>query len=79
MKKTNLTFRSALIGVVTLLGLYKVLMPPVTGASARLPRRHDFTWSGIKANLAENIHLGLDLKGGTHLVMRVRTREYLNA
>ena len=28
-------------------------------------------------NLRRNIHLGLDLKGGTHLVMRVRTEEYL--
>ncbi len=52
-------------------------MPPVTGANARLPHRQDFTWSGIKKNLGENIHLGLDLKGGTHLVMRVRTEEYL--
>ena len=77
MKKTNLTFRISLIAVVTLLGLYKVLMPPVMGDKARLPHRHDFTWSGIKQNLEENIHLGLDLKGGTHLVMRVKTDEYL--
>lgn len=77
MKKTNLTFRISLIIVVTLLGLYKVLMPPITGEKARLPHRHDFTWSGIKQNLQDNIHLGLDLKGGTHLVMRVRTEEYL--
>src|SRR5450432_537987 len=77
MKKTNLTLRISLIVVITLLGLYKVIMPPVTGAAARLPRKHDFTWTGIKQNLAANISLGLDLKGGTHLVMRVRTDEYL--
>ena len=77
MKKTNLTLRISLILVVTLLGLYKVLMPPIAGAGARLPHKHDFTWSGIKANLSENIHLGLDLKGGTHLVMHVKTDEYL--
>lgn len=77
MKKTNLTLRIALIVVVTLLGLYKVLMPPAMGAGARLPRKHDFTWSGMKQNLAENIHLGLDLKGGTHLVMRVKADDYL--
>jgi len=41
-----------------LLGFYKVFMPPVTGANARLPHRQDFTWSGIKKNLGENIHLG---------------------
>src|SRR5258708_3308664 len=39
------------------------------------PTLHDFTWSGIKANLAANIKLGLDLKGGSHLVMRVKTDE----
>ena len=77
MKKTNLQFRIGLITLVTVLGLYRVFMPPMTGAGARLPRKHDFTWTGIKANLAENIHLGLDLKGGTHLVMRVKTEEYL--
>src|SRR5882762_9499487 len=77
MKKTNLPFRIGLIVVITLLGLYKVLMPPVTGANARLPRRQDFTPAGIKQNLAQNIRLGLDLKGGSHLVMRVKTEEYL--
>ncbi len=36
-----------------------------------------FSWEGIKNNLAKNINLGLDLKGGSHLVMRVKTEEYL--
>src|SRR4029077_15135791 len=66
-----------LILVITLLGFYKVFMPPVTGASARLPRRHDFTADGIKQNLRDNIRLGLDLRGGSHLVMRVKTELYL--
>src|SRR4029450_1020100 len=30
-----------------------------------------------KATLASNIHLGLDLKGGSHLVMRVKVEDYL--
>ena len=77
MKKTNLPFRVGLILIVTILGLYKVFMPPVTGANARLPRKQDFTPTGIQQNLKENIHLGLDLKGGSHLVMRVKTEEYL--
>src|SRR5205823_2282372 len=34
-------------------------------------------WPGVKANLAQNIHLGLDLKGGSHLVMRVKVEDYL--
>jgi len=37
----------------------------------------DFTWQGIKNNLANNINLGLDLRGGSHLVMRVKSDVYL--
>src|SRR5258708_37586039 len=77
MKKTNLKFRIALILVITVLGLYKVLMPSITGASAHLPRRQDFTLNGIKQNLRENIRLGLDLRGGSHPVMRGKTEDYL--
>ncbi len=57
--------------VITLLGIYLVFGP------RRVPTGADFTWTGIKANLAQNINLGLDLKGGSHLVMRVKTDEYL--
>ena len=32
---------------------------------------------GYKVNPESNIHLGLDLKGGAHLVMRVKTEEFL--
>lgn len=71
MKKKNLLQRSIIIAIVTLLGLYIVIGP------RRKPRLSDFTWSGIKANLASNIRLGLDLKGGTHLVMRVKTDGFL--
>lgn len=71
MKKKNLLQRTIIIAIVTLLGLYIVIGP------RRRPTLRDFTWSGIKATLAENIHLGLDLKGGTHLVMRVKTDEVL--
>src|SRR2546423_7263839 len=71
MKKKNLLQRTIIIAIVTLLGLYVVIGP------RRRPSVHDFAWSGIKATLAQNIHLGLDLKGGTHLVMRVKTDEVL--
>ena len=73
MKKKNLLQRTIIIVVVTLLGLYAVIGP------RRKPTLKDFSWSGIKATLASNIHLGLDLKGGSHLVMRVRTDEYLKS
>ncbi len=71
MKKKNLVQRLVIIALVTLVGLYLVIGP------RRKPTLQDFTWSGIKQTLATNIHLGLDLKGGSHLVMRVKTADSL--
>ncbi|MEJ7847591.1 MAG: protein translocase subunit SecD [Pyrinomonadaceae bacterium] len=71
MKNNSLWIRTAVILVVTLVGIYLVVGP------RRAPVANDFTWNGMKANLAENINLGLDLKGGSHLVMRVKTDDYL--
>ncbi len=73
MKNTGLLIRTAVIVVITLVGIYLVFGPRHT------PTGSDFTWTGIKANLASNINLGLDLKGGSHLVMRVKTEEYLKS
>src|SRR5215213_9344373 len=71
MKKKNLLTRIIIIVIVTVVGLYLVIGP------RRRPTVADFKWSGIKANLKDNIHLGLDLQGGSHLVMRVKTEEFL--
>src|SRR5215813_14187012 len=71
MKKHNLLARVIIIVVVFLLGLYAVIGP------RHRPALADFKWSGIKQSLATNIHLGLDLQGGSHLVMRVKTEEFL--
>ena len=71
MKKKHLLHRTIIILLVTLAGLYLVIGP------RRRPTLQDFTWSGIKASMASNIKLGLDLQGGSHLVMRVKTEEYL--
>src|ERR1044072_491442 len=71
MKKKNILQRTIIIVVVTIFGLYLVIGP------RRRPHLKDFGWSGIKATLAANIHLGLDLQGGSHLVMRVKTEEFL--
>lgn len=71
MKKKNLLQRIILITIVTLVGLYLVIGP------RHRPKLSDFSWSGIKRNLASNIKLGLDLKGGSHLVMRVKVEDYL--
>lgn len=71
MKKKNLVQRTIIIAVVTLVSLYIVIGP------RRKPKLSDFAWSGIKTTLASNIRLGLDLKGGSHLVMRVKTDDFL--
>src|SRR5258705_1101578 len=71
MKKKTLLQRTIIIVLITLAGIYVVIGP------RRRPSLHDFSWSGIKATLATNIHLGLDLKGGSHLVMRVKTDDVL--
>src|SRR5215212_4639130 len=71
MKNKTLLLRTAIIVVITLIALYMVFGPRHSFTA------NDFTWSGIKNNLAGNINLGLDLKGGSHLVMRVKVEEYL--
>src|SRR5262249_2150705 len=64
--------RVIIILVVTIAGLAIVFKPH------HKPGIKDFTsWSQIKQNLAENIHLGLDLRGGSHLVMQVQTDEVI--
>ncbi len=71
MKNNSIKIRAIIILVVTLVGIYLVIGPRGTLTKG------DFSWDGIKKNLAENISLGLDLKGGSHLVMRVKTDDYL--
>jgi preprotein translocase subunit SecD len=64
--------RAIVILIVTLAGLGIVLKPH------HKPTVRDFTnWSQIKTNLSENINLGLDLRGGSHLVMQVQTDEVI--
>src|SRR5262245_40502066 len=64
--------RSIIIVIVTLAGLAIVFKPH------HKPTMKDFTsWSQIKQNLSQNIHLGLDLRGGSHLVMQVQTDEVI--
>ncbi len=69
--KKNLTQRIIIILIVTVVALWIVIGP------RRIPKLGDFTWSGIKNTLASNIRLGLDLKGGSHLVMQVQADDYL--
>jgi preprotein translocase subunit SecD len=38
-----------------------------------------FTPAGLLASMQERIHLGLDLKGGTHLILQVQVNDAINA
>ncbi|MBK7707366.1 MAG: protein translocase subunit SecD [Acidobacteria bacterium] len=71
MKNKSLAVRTVIIIAIMLIGVYLVFGP------RRTPVGNDFTWNGVKQNLSENINLGLDLKGGSHLVMRVKSDDYL--
>lgn len=71
MKNSSLWIRTIVIIAITIFGIYLVFGP--RGSVSQ----KDFTWQGIKDNLAKNINLGLDLKGGSHLLMRVKADDYL--
>ena len=70
--KKSIRQRFIIIALVTLAALYVVFWP-----RQHSPSWQDFTLTGINQTLRENIRLGLDLRGGSHLVMLVRTDEYL--
>jgi preprotein translocase subunit SecD len=72
----NLRTRSIIIAVITALCLIVMFGPwHRTGKSAG----DFFKPSKLKENLAENIKLGLDLRGGTHLVMQVQADDAIKA
>ncbi|HEX8634635.1 MAG TPA: protein translocase subunit SecD [Pyrinomonadaceae bacterium] len=77
--KKNILRRVIIIAIVTIACLYIVLGPRRRDEAGNLqwPKGSDFTYTGIKRTLSENIRLGLDLKGGSHLVMQVQTNKYL--
>jgi preprotein translocase subunit SecD len=69
--KKNLLTRVVVIIVVTLIALAFILWP------GRKPTAADFTLAGLNDILRRNINLGLDLRGGSHLVMQVQMPDYL--
>src|SRR5438309_8861765 len=64
--KTNLTWRAVVIVVTILLCVFGIIGLPKNGAE-------------LKDNFSKNIRLGLDLKGGTHLVMQVQVQDAVKA
>ena len=64
--KRNLVYRTLLIAAVILACLGGIFGLPTS-------------WEEAKANAAERIRLGLDLKGGTHLILQVHVEEAVAA
>src|SRR3990172_2224802 len=62
----NLKKKAILIIAITLVSLYGVIGLP-TG------------WDSLLNNLRDRTRLGLDLQGGTHLVLQVMVNEAINA
>jgi len=68
----KLQTRAIIIVLVTLAGIVIVFKPH------HKPTMKDvISYSQIKANLSENVHLGLDLRGGAHLVLQVQTDQVI--
>lgn len=62
----NLTTKTVVIVVTILIGIYGII---------GLPK----SMTELKANVAKNIKLGLDLRGGSHLILQVQVQDAVKA
>jgi preprotein translocase subunit SecD len=58
----NLKWKAVSILIVVLISVYGIIGAPTS-------------WTAVKQNFADRIKLGLDLQGGTHLILQVQTQE----
>ena len=63
----NLLLKTGIIVAILLVFVYGMLGPKL------------FSGEGLKAALLDRIHLGLDLKGGTHLILQVMVNDAVGA
>jgi preprotein translocase subunit SecD len=63
----NLLLKTGIIVAILLIFVYGMLGPKL------------FSGAGFKAALLDRIHLGLDLKGGTHLILQVMVNDAVGA
>src|ERR1017187_6949200 len=66
--KKNLTIKIVGIFAVLIFFLFGIFGVP-----------QSFTPAGLRAAMQQRIHLGLDLKGGTHLILQVQVNDAINA
>src|ERR1700752_5127548 len=64
----NLWIKALLIVIVLLIFLYGIFGVP-----------QKLSGQGLQSAILERIHLGLDLKGGTHLILQVMVNDAVNA
>ena len=64
----NLLLKTVLIVAVLIFFLFGIVGIPGS-----------FTGEGLRAAVQKRIHLGLDLKGGTHLILQVQVNDAINA
>jgi len=65
----NLLQKAIAIAIVVLACIYGLIGRPTLPTSA----------TAVRENLRNRLRLGLDLQGGTHLVLQVRVNEAVNA
>src|ERR1039457_514156 len=58
--------------LIAIVGILLVFLAGIFG----IPK--DWSGKGIVASIADRIHLGLDLKGGTHLILQVQVNDAVN-
>ena len=68
MNNKNLLAKTVLIIAVLIVFLFGIIGIPSS-----------FSGAGLKESLQKRIHLGLDLKGGTHLILQVQVNDAINA
>lgn len=74
----NLRTRGIVIAIITIVSAIIIIGPWNKQKGYNKTASDFFNPKQWKVNAGENIRLGLDLKGGTHLVMQVQVDEYLN-
>src|SRR5580658_974915 len=67
----NLTFKASVIAAVIIVCLFGIIGFPKIIGGVGIP----LSLAQLQSNLQQNIHLGLDLKGGMHLVLQVQVQD----
>jgi preprotein translocase subunit SecD len=67
----NLTLKASVIAATILVCLFGIIGFPKVIGGVGIP----LSVAQLKSNMQQNIHLGLDLKGGSHLVLQVQVQD----